>query len=93
MKPIGTNNLSALGYIGLFILFCMPYIGTPALILFAIFGRGAAKNFARAILLISVLSVVFLVVLMVIGLINLGDFNFSTDNGIELFNNIRAYIG
>ena len=93
MKPIGTNNLSALGYIGLFILFCMPYIGTPALILFAIFGRGEARNFARAILLITVIMALLVVVLTILGLFNLGDFNFSVDNGFEMYNNLRTLIG
>ena len=93
MKPIGTNNLSALGYIGLFILFCMPYIGTPALLIFAIFGRGAAKNFARAILLATVLMVLLVVVLAVIGMVNLGDFNFSINDGVEAYNNLKTLIG
>ncbi|MBO7196035.1 MAG: hypothetical protein J6V80_01745 [Clostridia bacterium] len=93
MKPIGTNNLSAWGYVGLLILFCMPYIGTPAIILFALFGNGAARNFARAILLLAVLSVVLVVALLVIGFVNLGDFNFSIDDGVQVFNSIRMMIG
>ena len=57
MKPVTTNSLSALGYVGLFLLFSMPYVGTPALILFAIFGHGEAKSFARALILIYVIFV------------------------------------
>ena len=93
MKPIGTNNLSVLGYVGLFILFSMPYIGTPALILFAIFGTGSARNFARALLLITVLAIALLVILIIVGLLSLSDLNYFVDGGVQVFNGIRALAG
>lgn len=93
MKPLGTNNLSALGYIGLFILFCLPYVGTPALIILAIFGTGDVRNFARAILILTVFSIFAIFALIVLGLLSLSDLNFSINDGIEIFNNIRYLLG
>ena len=93
MKPVATNSLSAWGYIGLLILFSLPYVGTPALIIFAIFGQGAAKSFARAILILSLGIIALAVVLVIAGLVSLGDLGIFVDGGTELFNNIRAYIG
>ena len=93
MKPVTTNNLNTWGYVGLFILFCMPYIGTPALLFCAIFVRDhATKSFARAILLLSLLSIVLVVVVAILGLINLGDFNFDVDNGVQVFNYLRGFL-
>ncbi len=93
MKPVLTNNLNTWGYVGLFILFCMPYVGTPALIICALFVRDhAVKSFARAILLLSLLSVVFLVVIALLGLINLGDFNFDVDGGVQVFDYLRGVL-
>lgn len=94
MKPNLTNNLNTWGYVGLFILFCMPYVGTPALLICAIFVKDhATKSFARAILLLSLLSVVFLVVVALLGLVNLGDFNFDVDSGTQVFNYLRGMLG
>ena len=39
MKPIATNNLSFWGVIGYLILFNLPYIGTPANLIVAIFSK------------------------------------------------------
>lgn len=93
MKPLGTNNLSAWGYVGLFILFNMPYIGTPAIILFAIFGNGAAKSFARAFLIIWLIGVILIAAVLILGIVNLGDLDFSIDDGVEAFRGIAGYLG
>ena len=100
MKPIGTNNLSAWGYIGLLILFSMPYIGTPACILFAIFGQGAAKSFARALLIISVIFYALALALIFIGFGGLNEIlpdlvpELIPDNSdVELFRNIPGLLG
>ena len=93
MKPIGTNNISVWGYIGLFLLFSMPYIGTPALIICAIFARNdSVRNFARALLLLTLICLVLIIVLLVMGVFALSDFGFS-DNGVELFNYVRGFAG
>ena len=104
MKPVTTNNLSAWGFVGLFILFSMPYIGTPALILCALFARDhSAKSFARAIILFEVIVIVLFFVLVfalaLLGDINLGEifedfnFDFSGDEGTAFINNVRYYLG
>ncbi len=96
MKPISTNNLSAWGYVGLFILFSLPYVGNLALIICAFFVKDhAVKSFARALLILSLISIVFLVVVALLGIVNLEDFNFDFggDGGIEVFNSIRGYFG
>ncbi len=85
MKPISTNNMSAFGYVGLFILFCMPYVGTPALILFAIFGRGEARSFARALILLYIILVVLAVVVILLGFG--ADFEYYIEEGIKTYMN------
>ena len=86
MKPITTNNLSALGYVGLFILFCMPYVGTPALILFAIFGRGEVRNFARAIILLYIILIALVVAALLLGFG--ADFEYYIEEGIQIYINM-----
>lgn len=100
MKPNSTNNLSALGFIGLFILFSMPYIGTPACILFAIFGQGSAKSFARALLILAVIGYVILFGLLIIGFGGLEQILpellpdlLPEDGGVELFRNLPNILG
>lgn len=100
MKPITFSSLSAWGYIGLFILFNLPYVGTPALIICALFSRNyAVKNFARALLILTVLSLVFLLVLGFLGFYSFSDiledfyFDFSGDEGTVFINTVRYYIG
>ena len=83
MKPITTNSLSALGYVGLFLLFSVPYIGTPALILFAIFGHGEAKSFARALILLYVIFVALIVAALLLGFG--ADFEYYIEEGIKTF--------
>ena len=92
MKPITTNNLSAWAYIGLFILFSLPYIGTPAVILCAIFARNeAVKGFARAILILAVIGWVIIFAAAFSGGF---DFNFSFDEGgVEVFRYITSLLG
>ena len=94
MKPLSLNNLSAWGYIGLFVLFCLPYVGTPALLICAIFVRNSeVRNFARAILILTLISWVALIVLALFGVVNLLDFSdIYNDNGVEVFNQLRAYL-
>ena len=85
MKPISTNNMSALGYVGLFLLFCMPYIGTPALILFAIFGRGEARSFARAIIILYIVLIALGVAIILLGFG--ADFEYYIEEGIKTYMN------
>ena len=85
MKPISTNNMSALGYVGLFLLFCMPYIGTPALILFAIFGRGEARSFARAIIILYIVLIALAVAIILLGFG--ADFEYYIEEGIKTYMN------
>lgn len=95
MKPMSTNHLSVWGFIGLFILFSMPYIGTPAAILFAIFGHGTARNFARALLILSLIGYVIIFAAAFLGFIQLdfSDFkDFYVDEGIEVFRNVAGFI-
>ena len=100
MKPNTTNNLSAWGFIGLFILFSMPYIGTPALILFAIFGQGSARSFARALLIISVIGYIIIFGMLLAGFGGLEEFlpdfvpDLLPDQGdLEVFRNIPGLLG
>ncbi len=100
MKPISTNNLSAWGYVGLFILFSLPYVGTPALLICALFVKDhAVKSFARALLILSLISLVFVIVVALLGVINLEDFledfyfNFGGEGDVEVFNGIIGYLG
>ena len=93
MKPIGTNNLSALGYVGLFILFNLPYIGTPALIILAIFGQDEVKNFARAYLIICIgiilLGGALVLAVLFFGLMDLSEFEYYIEEGgVELFRHL-----
>ena len=98
MKPNSTNYLGAWGYVGLFILFSMPYIGTPACVLFAIFGQGAAKSFARALLIIGIAIVLLwfalIVAVLYFGLIDLSEFEYYIeDGGVQLLRHIPYLIG
>ena len=100
MKPNSTNNMSALGFVGLFILFSLPYIGTPALILFAIFGQGPARSFARAILILSIIGYVILFGLLLVGFGGLEEIlpefvpDLLPDQGdLDLFRNIPGLLG
>ena len=94
MKPISTNNMSAWGYIGLMILFSMPYVGTPALILFAIFGQGEAKSFARAYVIIAVISIVIIAVALVLGVISPSDFSeYLEGDSLEVLRNVQSIFG
>ncbi len=86
MKPLGHNNLSAWGYIGLFILFSLPYIGTPALLICAIFVKDSSvKNFARALLILAVIGWMIILVIGFSGIIQVEDFNFPVNGGVEAF--------
>ena len=90
MKPVSTNNMSALGYVGLFLLFCMPYIGTPALILFAIFGRGEARSFARAIIILYIALIALAVAAILLGFG--ADFEYYIEEGIQSYiNTVGCY--
>lgn len=103
MKPNATNNLSAWGYVGLFILFSMPYIGTPACILFAIFGQGDARSFARALLIIAVIIYVLafgVILLAFSGLFGIEEILpellpelLPEDSGVELFRALPSVLG
>lgn len=100
MKPITTNSLSAWGYIGLILLFNLPYIGFPALIICAFFIKNhAVRSFARAMIILELIICVLAFVVILIGFGNLGDFledyyfNFSGDEGSAFISNIRYYLG
>lgn len=99
MKPATTNSLSAWGYIGLLILFNLPYIGTPATILCALFAPNrSAKGFARAILIIELIAIALLVGLALLGLFNFSDIleqfmvDFPGDEGVAILTGARSYI-
>ena len=100
MKPVTTNSLSAWGYIGLLILFNLPYIGTPAMIICALFvPNHSVKSFARAILIIELIAIALLVGLALLGLFNLSDIleqfmvDFPGDEGVAILTGARSYIG
>ena len=95
MKPINTNNLSFWGYIGLLILFHLPYVGDIFLFGFAIFGgKSKAGKFARIILIIQiVLGVILGIAGVFLGGEIFNDFGFPVDEGIEVFRNIAGFIG
>lgn len=81
MKPIGTNNLSFLGYVALFILFSLPYVGVPAFLFCAIFPKNTSvKRFARIILLINI---ILTVVLSIISILGLGGIGYPAGGGIK----------
>ena len=93
MKPLSTNNLSAWGYVGLFILFCLPYVGTPALIICALLVKNYdVRSFSRAILILTLLLWVAVIILSIVGIVNLSDFGFSTDDGVQAFNYVRGFL-
>ncbi len=100
MKPVLTNSISVLGYIGLLLLFNLPYIGVPALIICAVFVKdNSVRSFARAIILIELFIVVAAVVLAMIGFASFGEwfgdfnFDFSGDEGSAFLNSVRFYLG
>ena len=97
MKPILTNNISAWGYVGLFILFSIPVIGTLAMIICAVFMRNSEVGaFARGMIIFTLIYYLLAVVLDIIvinGIIDLSQLGFYTDSGVEVFNNVRGYIG
>ena len=85
MKPLGNNNLSAIGYVLLIILFCIPGIGTPALIICALFARDPdAKNFARALVLLTLISVAIIVVGYLTGVVDIEYYNYINEP-VEVF--------
>ena len=95
MKPITTNNINALGYIGLLILFNLPYIGFPALLICALFVQNrSVRSFARAIIIIEVVFYAALIIIALLGFISLGDifgdfyFDFSGDEGVALISRL-----
>ena len=103
MKPVTTNSLSAWGYIGLLILFNLPYIGTPAMIICALFAPNhSVKSFARALIILELIAVLVLVALLVVGVtlgeVNLEDifeelrFDFQGDEGSAFVNSARYYL-
>ena len=89
MKPLTHSNLSVFAYVGLFILFMLPYVGTPALIICAFFiPDGPVKKFARAMFWIS-LIIVLAAVIGGIALTNGGyEFPLLNNDGIEAFNSV-----
>lgn len=93
MKPNSTNNLSFLGWLGLIILFNLPYIGTPATILFAIFGKGSARTLARVFLLITVIIVGLSLALSLLGFINFEQFIPTTNIGdVQALLNVPGFL-
>ena len=90
MKPLTHSNLSAFAYVGLFILFMLPYVGTPALIICAfLIPDGPVKKFARAMFWISLI----IVLAAVIGGIALSaggyyEFPLLNNDGLEAFNSV-----
>ena len=95
MKPVGTNNLSFLKYVGLFILFHLPYVGDLFLLGFAIFGgKSAAGKFARIILIIQVVLGFVLGILSALLDYSIPyfsdyfEYGFPVNDGIEAFLNV-----
>ena len=96
MKPIGTNNLNAWGYAGLFILFCIPGLGTTLVILFALFGQGEVRSLARGFLLFGVLLVILEEVLIFVAFQYFPEYLpdlLPEDGGMELFRNLPGLLG
>ena len=89
MKPLTHGNLSAFAYIGLFILFMLPYVGTPALIICAfLIPAGPVKSFARAMFWISVIIIVAAVIGGIV-LTNGGyEFPLLNNDGLEAFKSV-----
>ena len=89
MKPLGHNNLSAFGYVLLIILFCIPGIGTPALIICALFARDpGAKNFARALILITIICAALIVVGYFLGVVDIETYYEYTNDAVEVFRGV-----
>jgi amino acid transporter len=85
MKPNTSNSLSAIGYIGLLILFNLPYVGFPAIVLFSIFAKDkGARTVAHVFLVLQLAAIAVMFILSLAGIFSFDDaikdyfFSFST---------------
>ena len=88
MKPIATNNLSFWGVIGYLILFNLPYIGTPANLIVAIFSKDrSTKIFSWVYFFIGIIITVVTTILGVgiYSLFGLDQFGFPASDGVQAF--------
>ena len=95
MKPLTYGNISTLGYIGLFILFMLPYVGAPALFICAFMTpAGPVRSFARAVFCLSIIAVVVIAVaVVVLAVLYSGgsldyEFPLLNNDGLEAFRGI-----
>ena len=91
MKPLTNGNISTLGYIGLFILFMLPYVGTPALIICAfLIPAGPVKSFSRAVFWLSIIAVVVIAVIVILYTGGSLDYEFPllNNDGLEAFKSV-----
>ena len=100
MKNLTNCSVSPLGYIALTVLFFLPYVGTPALLICAIFVRNeGVRNYARAWIIayiIFVLLVAALVIVLSVANPDLytdlfGEYEIFPEEGLEAFNGIVGY--
>ena len=95
MKPLTYGNISTLGYIGLFILFMLPYVGAPALVICAfMIPAGPVRSFARAIFWLTFIAVVVIAAAVVI-LYSGGSLDYEfpllNNDGLEAFRGILNF--
>ena len=95
MKPVSINNLSAFGYIGLLILFNIPGIGFPAMVILSIIGEGEVKSFSRACLIIIIAGFALLYAFILFGIFGIEQIlpDMIPGGGIEVFRYISSFIG
>jgi len=96
MKPIGSNNINAWGYIGLMILFCIPDVGFIAMILLSIFGKGEVRSFSRAFLILTAIGCALIVAAVLLGFGGLDQLVpelLPEEGGVELFRNLPGLLG
>lgn len=83
MKPLTTANASVFATIALFILFNLPYVGVPALLICLLFfGSTHAGKVAKVVLVIYLL---FALAIFVLGfIVGLTDYQFPLTQNDEL---------
>ena len=88
MKPLGNGNFGFFGFIGYLILFNLPYVGTPANIIVAIFAKDrGTKIFSRVYLFVSIFIglISILYTLAGFGLLGLFGLDFPVSDGVKAF--------
>lgn len=75
--------------IGLIILFNLPKVGFPALLVLSIFGRGSVGKFARGYLIGIIAIIVLIVLAVILGLVNID----SVPDMIPEYKEMEAFLG